>query len=242
MARVWDENWFGSTKTLDVHIALAAPEARRRPADAALPAHRARRRLPLHRARGVGAVSLRARLLLALAYVLVLAIVALEVPLRSACATASTPRSARRPAARPTSSRAAAADLERARAALDGRSSHARRGAVRGRVIVVDRDGRAARRLAPARTGWASTTAAGRRSPPRCAARVVQDQRRSDTLGAEDPRHRGADRRAAARSRPARCASPRASTPSPRRRGARRSAWSRSACIVLAARARPRAR
>src|SRR6185436_4757809 len=54
--------------------------ARRRPVAPALPAHGPRRRLPLHRSGGV-LVSLRLRLLLALAYVLVLAIVALEVPL-----------------------------------------------------------------------------------------------------------------------------------------------------------------
>src|SRR5829696_5204435 len=59
---------------------LAAPEARRRARRTALPAHGARGRLPLHRAGGVG-MTLRGRLLLALAYILLLAIVALEVPL-----------------------------------------------------------------------------------------------------------------------------------------------------------------
>ena len=81
MARVWDENWFGSTKTLDVHVGWLRQKLgddARRPA---LPAHRARRRLPLHRAGGVADDACAARLLLALAYVLLLAIVALEVPL-----------------------------------------------------------------------------------------------------------------------------------------------------------------
>ena len=111
MARVWDENWFGSTKTLDVHIGWLR---RKLGDDAAAPRY-------MHTVRGVGfrfgapeddaqrgggAVSLRAALLLALAYVLVLAIVALEVPLGlSLRATASTTRCARRRARRPTSSR-----------------------------------------------------------------------------------------------------------------------------------------
>ena len=30
MADVWDENWSGSTKTLDMHVLGAAPQARRR--------------------------------------------------------------------------------------------------------------------------------------------------------------------------------------------------------------------
>ncbi len=61
---------------------LAAAQARRRRLRAALDRHRPRRRLPLRRAgRGRRAVSLRRGLLLALAYVLVLAIVALLVPL-----------------------------------------------------------------------------------------------------------------------------------------------------------------
>src|SRR5206468_7878834 len=60
---------------------MAAPQARRRHGVAAAAAHRARRRVPLQRARGAAAVSLRTRLTLAVAYVLLLAIVALGVPL-----------------------------------------------------------------------------------------------------------------------------------------------------------------
>ena len=81
MDRVWDENWFGSTKTLDVHVRWLRGKLGETRRQRALPADRARRRLPLPRARGARAVSLRTRLLLALAYVLLLAIVALEVPL-----------------------------------------------------------------------------------------------------------------------------------------------------------------
>ena len=41
---VWDEHWWGPTKTLDVHVAVAAPQARRRPR---LDHHAAGRRLPV---------------------------------------------------------------------------------------------------------------------------------------------------------------------------------------------------
>ena len=77
---VWDTNWFGSTKTLDVHVSSLR---RKLGDDSADPRF-------IHTVRGVGfrfaapdelAMSLRARLLLAFAYVLVLVIVALEVPL-----------------------------------------------------------------------------------------------------------------------------------------------------------------
>ena len=82
---VWDVNWFGSTKTLDVHVSSLR---RKLGDDSADPRF-------IHTVRGVGfrlrgrgrargrsaAVSLRARLLAAFAYVLVLVIVALEVPL-----------------------------------------------------------------------------------------------------------------------------------------------------------------
>ena len=81
---VWDVNWFGSTKTLDVRI---------RACDASWAMTR-RHRASVRTVRGVGlplrrsdseqpqtGVTLRARLLLAFAYVLVLVIVALEVPL-----------------------------------------------------------------------------------------------------------------------------------------------------------------
>ena len=44
---VWDVNWFGSTKTLDVHVSGPAPQARRRLRLPALHPHGARRGLPL---------------------------------------------------------------------------------------------------------------------------------------------------------------------------------------------------
>ena len=80
ISRVWDENWFGSTKTLDVHVGWLRGQARRRRVRAVVDPHRARRRLPLHGPVGVR-MTLRARLLLALAYVLVLAIGSMLVPL-----------------------------------------------------------------------------------------------------------------------------------------------------------------
>ena len=86
MSRVWDENWFGSTKTLDVHMGWLRRKLGDEAADPRF----------IHTVRGVGfrfsragrggPVGLRARLLLALAYVLVLAVVALEVPLASSVA------------------------------------------------------------------------------------------------------------------------------------------------------------
>ena len=60
---------------------LAARQARRRRVRAEAAAHGARRRLPLHGALGMGVLSLRARLVLVLAYVLVLAIGSMLVPL-----------------------------------------------------------------------------------------------------------------------------------------------------------------
>ena len=82
MSRVWDENWFGPTRTLDVHVGIL----RKKLGETIPPSPRF-----IHTVRGVGfrlrergrsgSHSLRARLLLALAYVLVLAIVSLEIPL-----------------------------------------------------------------------------------------------------------------------------------------------------------------
>ena len=81
MARVWDVNWFGSTKTLDVHIRSLRKKLGD---DPATPTY-------IETVRGVGfrfiasggsgAVTLRARLRLASAYLLLLAIVALGIPL-----------------------------------------------------------------------------------------------------------------------------------------------------------------
>ena len=76
---VWDMNWFGSTKTLDVHMSGLR---RKLGDDAQEPRY-------IHTVRGVGfrfsgrgrGVSLRARLLAAFAYTLLIVIVALEVPL-----------------------------------------------------------------------------------------------------------------------------------------------------------------
>ncbi len=82
MSRVWDVNWFGSTKTLDVHIGWlrrklgddpGAPRLHRDGARASASAS--------PRPRPERPMSLRATLLLALAYVLLLALIALGVPL-----------------------------------------------------------------------------------------------------------------------------------------------------------------
>ena len=76
---VWDTNWFGSTKTLDVHVSGLRKKLGD---DPNAPRY-------IHTVRGVGfrfagadeLVSLRLLLLAAFAYVLLLAILALEVPL-----------------------------------------------------------------------------------------------------------------------------------------------------------------
>ena len=176
---------------------LAAREARRRRVRAALAAHRARRRLPLHGAVGMGVLTLRARLVLVLAYVLVLAIGSMLVPLvRSrarpdrgrgvAGGRSGRPRWWRRPrpATRPT------------------RRSWPRPSARRGARAGADR--RRARRGAwrtPRPAASARTTRRGRRSRRRCAARTAQDERDSATLDERDPGHGGAGgaRRAAGR-------------------------------------------
>ena len=69
MSEVWDENWFGSTKTLDVHIAGLRRKLGDDPARPRYIQHGARRRLSLLHTRGDGAVSLRTGLLAALAYI-----------------------------------------------------------------------------------------------------------------------------------------------------------------------------
>ena len=81
MARVWDVNWFGSTKTLDVHIRSLRKKLGEDPMHRTIHRHGSRRRLSVRRPGGEGAVSLRTRLLLAVAYVLLLAVVAMGIPL-----------------------------------------------------------------------------------------------------------------------------------------------------------------
>ena len=140
---VWDVNWFGSTKTLDVHVS----SLRRKLGDelelAALHPHRARRRLPLlaaprsssrepaHAAAGRLRVRPRAR-----------DRGAARCRWRSTCRGASTPRSAARPRARRScSARCVVGPARRPRRArAPGRGP---RGAdLGGRVIVVDPRGR----------------------------------------------------------------------------------------------------
>ena len=80
---VWDANWFGSTKTLDVHVSGLRKKLGDDSARAALPAHGAGRRVPVLVARGAGRESHEPAPPAArrFAYVLLLIIVALEVPL-----------------------------------------------------------------------------------------------------------------------------------------------------------------
>ena len=71
---VWDMNWFGSTKTLDVHVSGVRREAGRRCRRAALHPHRPRCGLPLLGAvgsvTGRSRMSLRVTLLAAFTYAL----------------------------------------------------------------------------------------------------------------------------------------------------------------------------
>ena len=234
MARVWDENWFGSTKTLDVHIGwlrrklgddAAMPRYRTRCAAWASGSSRPRTTRPRRRL-----VSLRVRLLLALAYVLLLAIVALEVPLalehaparrrRGALAGARPGRRAGGHRRRPAGARRAARELQ-ALVTTSGAT-------VRGRVIVVDGQGRLladsagtglaghvlrrrpeiAPRSAGTPTSARATAARWARisSPPRCRSAAPPGRRRWAPCGS--PR-----------------ASPRCTAPC----GARSSAWCSSA-------------
>ena len=177
MSRVWDVNWFGSTKTLDVHIGAL----RRKLGDdpAAPTPHRdgPRRRVSLRRAGGRVAdnppahPSARGRLRAAARGR------RLRSPARaSACATASTPRSAARRAARRTSLAASSSELlehrRPRRARAPGRRR--RRESVRGRVIVVDADGPGGRRQRRRRRARRRATRTGPRSPRRSPATAIR--------------------------------------------------------------------
>ena len=200
MAKVWDVNWFGSTKTLDVHIGwlrrklgddpnqptyietvrgvgfrFAAPEASERCRLTCLTRQSRQRR---------SAMSLRATLLLALAYVLLLALIALGVPL--AVSLRDRVDSEVKGQARSQADVVAATASELLdpgqRAGLN-RLVRVSADSVRGRVIVVNRRGLllADSAGAPAGRSYAS------RPEIRAALRGHGEQitRNSDTLGAE---------------------------------------------------------
>src|SRR4029079_16401722 len=112
-------------------------EAGRRRRGSPVGAHRARRRLPLHGARGMGVLTLRARLVLALAYLLVLAIGSMLVPLVRSVrdrvnAEVETQALSQAETVAATYAGGADADSLVASAARE----------VRGRVVIVDRRGR----------------------------------------------------------------------------------------------------
>ena len=137
MARVWDVNWFGSTKTLDVHIRWLS-QARRRPVDPTIHRDRAGRRVPVRRAGGGDAVSLRATLLLALAYVLLLAMIALGVPLAISLRDRVDSEVRAKPEARRTSWPPPRPSSSDPHSAAGSTASRDLRETVRGRVIVVN--------------------------------------------------------------------------------------------------------
>ena len=162
---------------------LAARQARGDGRERDVPAHGARRRLPLPRARGARAVTLRTRLLLALAYVLLLAIVALEVPLalnlrdRVDGEVKSQALSQAEVAAATASGQLRRPDELRRIVGTIARSA-------RGRVIITDRRG-----VLVADSDGAAQLGVSYASRPEVAAalrrRTVQDTRRSDTLDEE---------------------------------------------------------
>ena len=175
---VWDTNWFGSTKTLDVHVSGLRKKLGD---DSADPRY-------IHTVRGVGfrfagtdeLMSLRTRLLAAFAYVLILVIVALEVPLIL--------NVSRRVDAEVKAQAAAEAQLVAASAAAElgsGDDRDLQRIAERaaeesgGRVLVVDRQGRVVADSA------GQTGNYGDRPEIRAAldGEVSQGRRFSDTLG-----------------------------------------------------------
>ncbi len=185
MSEVWDENWFGSTKTLDTHIGWLRRKLCRRSGRARLHPHREGRRLQVRRARGDRAISLRSRLLLALAYVVLLALVAFGVPLALSLrdrVDAEVQVPGDQPGGHPR--------LHSLGPGASGRSAKlatlAREGgaSVRGRVIVVDRTG-----TVLADSGSTATVGRSYAGRPEITAalagRNYQKSRRSNTLSAD---------------------------------------------------------
>ena len=135
-------NWFGSTKTLDVHMSGLRKKLGDDPRGSALHPHRSRRRLPLLRARrGLSTMSLRARLLAAFAYTLLVVIVALRFRSRPTSTTASTPRSRPTRPRRPRWWRLRWPTSSDARPG-SSRSRPRRPARLDGRVFIVDGRGR----------------------------------------------------------------------------------------------------
>ena len=144
MDEVWDENWFGSTKTLDVHIAWLRKKLGDDPA-APRYIHTVRgvgfRFAQANRADGRRPMSLRVRMLGAFGYVLVVTLVALEIPLtlNFSRRVDSEIRSEASAAAHAISA-AASGRLTTRPALATLASDQAKR--LNGRVLVVDQRGR----------------------------------------------------------------------------------------------------
>ena len=104
MDEVWDENWFGSTKTLDMHMSWL----RRKLGEPAADRHRARRRVPLR-------ALMRRRLIATTALIALAAVLVLGIPL-GIVESAPRPRATRSrgSSARPTASRPPSATSRRA--------------------------------------------------------------------------------------------------------------------------------
>ena len=234
MSSVWDTNWFGSTKTLDVHIGWLRRKLGDDPAAPHLHRDGARRRLPLRRAGGGGAVSLRATLLLALAYVLLLALIALGVPL--ALSLRDRVDSEVRGQARSQADVVAATASELLDPVQRARPAAAGAGLGRQRPRPGHRRRRAAAACSPTRPARRPGRSYADRPEVRAALRGHSEQitRNSETLGAEilatavpvlehgSPQRRGADHPERRRGQP------RGADLDPRRRRAGRASCSRS--------------
>ena len=185
---VWDTNWFGSTKTLDVHVS----SLRRKLGDDAVDSRY------LHTVRGVGfrfaapglarRMTYRRRLLAAFAYVLVLVIVALAVPLALSTRAPDRPRGARAGRRRRATGRGQRIGPARtAPGELDALAGKVARN-LGARVIIVGPHGLAAGRLGAAGRRGTWPTAIGRRSPTaldgphRAGPAALRDARRGAAL------------------------------------------------------------
>ena len=207
MSDVWDLNWFGSTKTLDVHIAWlrrklgddpGRPDATSTPSAASVSGSRERRGAGDRKPPGppAGGADVRAA--------------AGDRRARRAArdqpqARGSMPRSGPRRRRRPTSSRrrrpTCSRRADRARAATLARTAA---DSVRGRILIVERAPAACSSTAPGPLRSARATRADPRSSAALAGRQVQVTAVLEDARPGDPRHGRADhpQRPAGRRRP----------------------------------------
>ena len=191
MSRVWDVNWFGSTKTLDVHIRTLSQKLGDDSSDPALHRDGARRRLSTDRP-GAGFISLRTRLTIAVAYLLLLALIAFGVPLAVSLGD-RVDSEVKAQAENQANLVAASAPelLEHGQLRTLQRLVDSSAQSQRGRVLVVDSAGRViADSAGRGELGAELRLAPGDRRGP--GGRTVQETRDSQHPGHADPGDRGA--------------------------------------------------